>query len=280
MKTALKRKERENPYPGIALPDQIREQTTQDKSKISNLILEYEKILFSDIDYGGIDIAENYIKSPIDILTPEEINSFLRMTVAYEEYKTGKNDKLNEDREYIIATSTFISRLIQHSFNAGHNDFEINLYGMKKMMGNAAHLKGRPDEYIRVKIIGDEIGSIGRCTEFCEIDAKGKVDSNIGYNSKNCIFKIDEINFLNCEQQNNNILEIGNAPGYWSISKVKGCKIYIGKTEIISDLVGAELNNFITDNKDTYKRLEEKLGFNNLFLIDNDDNIIKHVENF
>lgn len=88
--------------------------------------------------------GKDYIRNPsTDILSPAEINLFLQETIPFEE---------SEDYE---ATGIFVTRLIQSSYNAGHNDFKLTTTNLKKLNRVGAFLEGKEGNPLILSIDGD-----------------------------------------------------------------------------------------------------------------------------
>ncbi len=193
--TALKREERENPYKGIALPDNVKEQTKQ-VSEISDLLGEYEEFLNKEMDFNQI---EKIIEKETILLTPDKIDDFLQQTILYENHK-----------KYEENTGAFISQLIQTSYNAGNNNFELNTKKLKTISNIGAYLIGKKRNPIIIKIEGNtgyDCGSFsqnsifniegntrdhcGHETQNCNFNIKGNTEKEFGHFSENCLFKIE-----------------------------------------------------------------------------------------
>ena len=64
---------------------------------------------------GMREVKEKIDAHIFDILTPNDIGEFLQLSVQYE-----------EDEDYYLLLPYFMDRLIQNSYDQGHNGFEIN----------------------------------------------------------------------------------------------------------------------------------------------------------
>ncbi len=184
--TALKKEERENPYKGIALPDNVREQTKQ-VSEISDLIAEYEKILEND-EANDISFKTEkiYLKDEsiekTDFLKPEEIDNFLQRTILYENHKN-----------YAITTGIFITKLIQESnFYGGFTEFNINTNNLTRSIERLGDTLVPRYDNITINILGDAGIKLGINSTRCEYNVKGSVREFCGAHSKKCSFNIEK----------------------------------------------------------------------------------------
>ncbi len=97
-----------------------------------------------------------------DVLTPEEIDKFLQLTALHE-----------DDERHQEATCYFLSRLIQNSYEAGHNGFTLNSRTLTKRLGcGIAFLKGKMRNPIKITINGD-VEAIGREVRYVDFDIRG-----------------------------------------------------------------------------------------------------------
>jgi len=105
-----------------------------------------------------------------EILSPAEINAFLQTTVIYE-------DAIN----YYFNTGQFIAVLIQNSYDAGHNNFTLNI---PRMIDNVCLNISGYRKPIKVKIYGDTGHDLGRGASCTSIELYGKTGHRFGINAK------------------------------------------------------------------------------------------------
>ncbi len=177
VETALIRKERENPYKGIRLPDTVREQTNRD-SGLSDLLVKYEEFLNKESDFDQI---EKIINKETISLTPDKIDDFLQQTILYENHK-----------DYQTITGILISQLIQTSYNAGNNDFELNTKKLKTIDRIGAYLIGKERNPIIITIQGNTGYKSGLLSENSIFNIKGNTGDCYGWESKGCTFNIEK----------------------------------------------------------------------------------------
>ncbi len=180
IQTALRREERENPYAGLPLPDTVREQTRQ-VSGLLDLINEFEEIL-EDKDEGRMqeNMIKEYVRTPTIILSPEDIDHFLQTTKIFDDH-----------RYYEYDIGIFISRLIQSSYEAGHNDFCLNTDYLNDLGNIGAGLRGKDETPIKISIKGDVKYTCGAYAENCEFNITGNTGQWLGDGSNRCVFNID-----------------------------------------------------------------------------------------
>ena len=89
------------------------------------------------------------------VLTPEEINQFLPLTIPHENYIP----KNHFDPPYPRKTGYFVSTLIRNSYTAGHNDFILNVSLLQPLDCLLNRMEGTSKNPVRVTIIGN----VGEC---------------------------------------------------------------------------------------------------------------------
>ncbi len=152
-----------------------------------NIFPKYERAIFSHkVGYIGDDFVlnPNYVD---EVLTPAEINAFLQATTVY-----------IESEEYSEHTATFISKLIQNSYHAGHNKFFLMPRTQYDLLGS--YLKGSTEQPIEL-YIRREVGM--RCvwsSEYVNLIVDGRVSENSGFAcwAKNCCLTINGDVGSNC----------------------------------------------------------------------------------
>ena len=142
--------------------------------RFADLTKKYEQSL----GLGAREVwARNYVH---DVLLPSNINLFLQQTREYEHHP-----------KYQIHTGYFISQLIQNSYNAENNDFELDMNSLKVMNNVVSNVSGTKERMVRVVItgeIGDECGyQVQHSTLTIE-----KVGRGFGQNAQSSIFTIGE----------------------------------------------------------------------------------------
>ena len=136
-------------------PDEKKEIQTDGKYKFIELIKKYEAFLEAKItsNMGGNGRLESdfrIIWKLDDILTPNEINAFLQLTMCYEEHK-----------QYSLNTGIFLTKLIENSYNNGNNQFRLDIVTSKMLNYLVWDFKGTDERPIDITIsgsIGDNFG--------------------------------------------------------------------------------------------------------------------------
>lgn len=113
-----------------------------------------------------------------DVLTPEEINQFLQMTIIYE-----------NARDYERASGQFITKLIQNSYDEGFNNFELNVNNSMEMLGY--RLQGDSSNLMRMKIFGNlNRGYCLSSTNYLVCTIYGDVGERSANSCKNSVFNV------------------------------------------------------------------------------------------
>ncbi|MBI2669409.1 hypothetical protein HYX14_06220 [Candidatus Woesearchaeota archaeon] len=104
-------------------------------------LLEKYKAFLDDRTYG-----DHHKKNAdlTDILNPEHINAFLQSTVIH-----GNHEQYKE------RTGLFLSRLLQNSYNAGNNGFQVDTRSTGALDNLGVFLEGTKEKPIRLTITGD-----------------------------------------------------------------------------------------------------------------------------
>ena len=159
-------------------PDERKEIEVVGEHKFSKLLEKYELFLRRK-DYF---IKDKEILDWIeDVLSVEDINTFLQLTIRFEDYK-----------EYSRETGLFITRLIKNSYNAGYNNFVINTMAMSKSLDNLGeNFCGLPYRMIYVQIDGD-VGKYCGSNAFCSsFTINGNAELGCGHKIWNSILIIN-----------------------------------------------------------------------------------------
>lgn len=161
--------------------DERKEVTVIAEDKFKDLWGKYKQAL-SLVDTLKIDLIEDYLGGVVtDVLTPQEIEEFFRLTIAYEECTY-----------YQKCTAKIINKLIENSHNAGYDGFVLNTKYLTKPLDNLCdNLKDAQKKPIHITIngnVGNDCGSQTECSLFLTIN--GDVGS-CGRNSKWAYFIIN-----------------------------------------------------------------------------------------
>ncbi|HLD00254.1 MAG TPA: hypothetical protein VJC39_00750 [Candidatus Nanoarchaeia archaeon] len=232
------------------------ERKVEVKNRFGELCREYEEVLEAR-DYKG------KIKTIDDILAPSDINTFLQTTITCQQHQN-----------YNWRTGMFISQLIQKSYDAGNNGFELNTQKVKRLNNLGYQIQGTKRRKIKLKIEGDAGDYCGRNSTDSTTTIGGNAGDYCGFDSKNSIITIGENagNWCGYYSTDSTITiggNTGNDCGWNSTDST----ITIGGNA--GNYCGWDSNNstFKIKNKELYERLKEELNFkkgNRLFLLSPD----------
>ncbi len=101
--------------------------------------------LFNELEFFMERMFEEKIKTGHinQILTPNEIEAFLFFSRKYEKRQT-----------YAPAIGSLLNILIQNSYNAGHNNFQLNPYYLKKYVRDIGWFSGSKEEPLLITLRG------------------------------------------------------------------------------------------------------------------------------
>jgi hypothetical protein len=133
------------------------------------------------------------------VLRPEEIELFLQASVKHENHP-----------KHMSRIGIFVSRLVQNSYDAGHNGFHFNtdatsdaenfccyLHGSEDkplritITGDAGHLCGGYSSHLHLTIHGNTAEYCGASTSHSRVLIKGNAGVGCGGNSKDSVFIIN-----------------------------------------------------------------------------------------
>ncbi len=121
-----------------------------------------------------------------EVLLPEEIDLFLRTTCQFE---TQKHYKTN--------TGIFISRLLQNSYMAGHNDFHLQIEDLPPIDSLCSYLIGARNNPVAVTVEGDAGRYFGSLVEYGMLNIFGGVEPFCGEDAQYTTFRTD--NYITSE---------------------------------------------------------------------------------
>jgi len=151
----------------------------------------------ADINHNGPDFTalnekfDKYIEScarylrgaPLpeltEVLSPLEINAFLQDTIRHDEHP------------YYEYTGPFLSRLIQASFDAGYNNFELDTRNIKEINGLCTYLIGPYP--VNVKVNGNVGDAFGTYSENATFVIEGNAGIGLGMETNNCTFTAKDV---------------------------------------------------------------------------------------
>jgi len=93
-----------------------------------------------------------------EILSPDDINLFLQASIPFEDLQSSFPF---EDKAYCIAMGLFLSRLIQNSYQAGHNNFYLNTKNILPLSELGMCFQGEEENPLKLTIDGDTGKNLG-----------------------------------------------------------------------------------------------------------------------
>ena len=165
--------------------------------KFGELWVKYERAL-NMVDTLKVDLIEEYLDVIItDVLTPQDIEEFLKLTVAYE-----------NSQYYQKCTTKIINKLIDNSYKVGHGEFVLDTRNLSKPLDNlCTRLRANGDEPINIIINGNVGRDCGSFAEYCVSFIINGYVRSCGNNSICSNFTINE-----------NVYYISNPGNYSSFS--------------------------------------------------------------
>ena len=192
--------------------------------KYADLKKKYEKFLVTEI-YDWQEWSRKGVK---EVLLPSDINLFLQQTREYENHT-----------RYNINTGFFSSQLIQNSYNAGNNEFELDVTALKLIHNICFGVSGTEERMVRVVI-------------------KGEAGDVCVWNVRNFTFTIEKA-------------------GDWCGFEAQHSTFTIGKAGDNCGRE-AQFSTFKTNNKDQYEKFKESVPQNKentLYLLSQNGSILK-----
>ena len=188
-------------------------ETPQLEDRFEDLKKKYK--LFLDDDNNP---EEWFLDNIHDVLLPSDINLFLQQTREYEDH-TNYN-----------YTGHFISQLIQNSYNAGNNGFELDVNALKPISYLCSDVSGTEERLVRMIIKG-------RVGDYCGLDAQHsmftieKARFFCGWYAEHSTFTIWETKHLCWEGAQHSIFKTHNPEQYKlfriSVPQNKENKLYL-----------------------------------------------------
>ncbi len=200
--TALKRSKPENPYKGIRLPDNVREQTKQNTNSLNDLMAEFDEFMETKIKISAKShkFRKKIINKPFNfMISPSDIEVIIDNCRRYENYD-----------EFEYKNALFVSRLIQNHYDQGNDELILNIEDNEFLMLGQM-IEGTSKRPLKMTVNGNISEYFCDSAKNCILEVNGDVGFFCGENSNNCIFNIDG--------------DVGNLAGYladYSIFDIKG----------------------------------------------------------
>ena len=166
-------------------PEEVKEVEVAE-GRFQMLLEKYRSIL--DVECDPLEaLFWTELNKITDTLTPTDINKFLQTTIQHEQHK-----------EYHWRTGRLILRLIQNSYNAGHNDFAFDTTALEEIGDFGSYLEGTEERPMEIAIkgnIGDWCGWKARHLTF---NIQGSTGDWCGRESISSVFNIQGDAGRNC----------------------------------------------------------------------------------
>ena len=147
------------------------------EGRFQGLMEKYERYL--DLEYSPKNDLWPELNEITDILTPADINTFLQLTIQHEQHK-----------KYCVRTGRVILKLIQNSYDAGHNNFTFDTTALKEIDDFGSDLEGTEERPIEITITGNTGDWCGCLSKHLTYKITGNTGEGCGRESKNSTFEI------------------------------------------------------------------------------------------
>ncbi len=165
-------------YQGIGKPDEKKTLKTDDRlsKKLEEVLASFERLQRIQLVTDPDELKRELLKIE-HTLTPEEINIFAQVLVRFEEPKYA---------------GAMITRLIQRSYNAGHNDFQIDVRAFTEDLGDlCSDLRGTKRKPVIVTVNGNLYIQVGDSANHISLTINGNVGDLLGVGAKHSIFTLN-----------------------------------------------------------------------------------------
>ncbi len=141
------------------------------------LMKEYRKHLSTGFQFQD---CKKFVRGEIQgwtdaVLSPPKIDHFLQLT------------SIDRDWGYQYKVGPFIARLIQNSYNAGHNNFILSTYDLPKIR-DLGYFSGTEENPLCIQTKGDLDSYYGVDVQYASLTIEGDVDLSFGYRAKDSTF--------------------------------------------------------------------------------------------
>ncbi len=167
-------------YKGIGKPEEKKEMKIE-PSALEEVLKEYEAESekgLPPIEYHMDVLLKNRFKH---VLRPEDIGIFLQFLTRFEE----RNDYNPE------FAGKLVSRLIQNSYEAGHNNFLLNTSTLTRRLKKLGSVSGTKERPLILQVTGESGAEFGWSAKFANFKIIGNTDGGSGMYAKNSAFHIE-----------------------------------------------------------------------------------------
>ena len=190
-------------------PDEKREVVVGESTTLQTVLKKFQEILNLDKSYSFDKLLKPVDETLTEVLTPEDIGKVFQVIL----YETEDEpiDQWNSDR-IAQRIGIFVSKLVQLSYDAGHNDFLLVTQNSKRIISYIGYnLKGTRERLLRLNIQGNTVDSLLLSGVYCEVDVTGSIYHDLGrYDSMGsysiyCVFMLRS---KICEGESGNVNNI------------------------------------------------------------------------
>jgi hypothetical protein len=146
--------------------ESVREVEAQD-SPLYLVLHEFESYL--ETEKGLI----HYPYSTNLVLTPNEINQFLQVSINYQDHE-----------DYFGHVGTFVSALLRTSYVGGNNDFYLNIKNVNPIYNLCSEITANKNRPLKIRMDGDLDSDFGSDSNNLDVFLNGNADSGFLSNSK------------------------------------------------------------------------------------------------
>ena len=172
-------------YEELPAPDEkkkLKEEASLEIPGLEDLLEKFKKVLKFNLDREDLEDnkeLDEIIDSISDILTPNKISLFIEET-----------KKIKDKMNYYTLSSNVITKLIQNSYDAGHNGFLFFTDSSNEILGFCALLKGTKEKPIEVIVNGSVDQSFGVHADYVMFKIHGNAKEWLGQGSKSSSFEV------------------------------------------------------------------------------------------
>ena len=142
------------------------------RSKLEGILKRYNAV----VKHGGC-----YEPGFLDgvVLTPAQISTFIKIT-----------EKRKHDADYGARKGRFLTGLVQKSYDAGYNNFMLDLSGPQLIRDIGDCLKGTEHNRLKIRITGDIGDWCAVESSYCDFKIEGDVGQSLARYAKHSSFAI------------------------------------------------------------------------------------------
>ena len=185
---------------------------------------------------------------PTEILNPSDINAFLQNTQEYESHEN-----------YVYRTGTFVTELVRRSYDAGNNNFYVDLRCLRRLFNVGNFLKGAAERLVKMKVLGKTGNSSAGYTKYVDITFE-ETGNDCGRTAEKSCITVQKTGAWCGQDALNSTFHIGTAEEYCGLRAVNSLFV----VDTTQDDVGYEALNSVFKTATTVQleRLKKNLPHN------------------